>query len=283
MSVAPHRFEGSFMGDASRINDDAVLECKICWYSYDPAEGDEIRQIPPVTPFSRLPLDWRCPHCDGERSQFMVVQEGTVAPPVDPVAIAVTVGKRLADDFRRVHLNKMNGVPMNNRSLSVEAVGFRPFGTRVLGMLITPWCMNLVVLPGEADDWSTLRIGEKRCFVFPSGEYEFLRGQRDMTGPYFACSLFSPMDEFSSQLQATDVARAALAALFDEVNREDTDGADEIRARREAELAAVSEPEPEVAGAISTEVVEPKRTVLPSRRDFLTGGKARVPSQDGAG
>ncbi len=68
-------FEGSYMGDDSRISDDAKLECKICWYVYDPAEGDEVWQIPPGTPFSKLPDDWRCPQCDGDKEQFMVVPE----------------------------------------------------------------------------------------------------------------------------------------------------------------------------------------------------------------
>lgn len=68
-------FEGSYLGDASRICDDAKLECKICWHVYDPTVGDSYWQIPPGTPFSRLPDHWRCPECDGEKIQFMVIQE----------------------------------------------------------------------------------------------------------------------------------------------------------------------------------------------------------------
>ena len=67
------QFEGSFLGDASRISDDAVLECKICWYQYHPEQGDGVWQIPAGTPFSQLPEFWRCPECDGEKDQFMVV------------------------------------------------------------------------------------------------------------------------------------------------------------------------------------------------------------------
>lgn len=70
-------FEGSYLGDDSRIPDDARMECKICWYVYDPAEGDEHWQIPPGTPFTHLPDYWRCPECDGAKDQFMVVQEGS--------------------------------------------------------------------------------------------------------------------------------------------------------------------------------------------------------------
>jgi len=67
------RFEGSFLGDASRIDDDTRLECKICWYVYDPAVGDPVWQVPPGTPFVKLPEHWKCPECDGARDQFMAI------------------------------------------------------------------------------------------------------------------------------------------------------------------------------------------------------------------
>ena len=34
-------FEGSFLGAADKISPAAVMECKICWTPYDPAEGDD--------------------------------------------------------------------------------------------------------------------------------------------------------------------------------------------------------------------------------------------------
>jgi len=54
-----------------RIDDDTQMECRICWYVYDPAEGDPGQQIAPGTPFLALPHDWRCPDCDGARDQFL--------------------------------------------------------------------------------------------------------------------------------------------------------------------------------------------------------------------
>jgi rubredoxin len=69
------RFEGSFLGDVSRIADDSRLECKICWYVYDPAIGDAVWQVPPGTPFTKLPEHWKCPECDGLRQQFMVLTD----------------------------------------------------------------------------------------------------------------------------------------------------------------------------------------------------------------
>ncbi|MFO1232694.1 MAG: rubredoxin [Paenacidovorax caeni] len=54
---------------------DARLECKICWWVYDPAEGDAVWQIPPGTAFADLPGHWRCPQCDAEASKFLLLTE----------------------------------------------------------------------------------------------------------------------------------------------------------------------------------------------------------------
>lgn len=68
-------FEGSYLGDQDRLPAGARLECKICWWVYDPAEGDAQWQIPAGTPFTALPPHWRCPQCDGAAEQFMVLGE----------------------------------------------------------------------------------------------------------------------------------------------------------------------------------------------------------------
>ena len=66
---------GSYGGDPDKVSDDTRLECKICWYVYDPDKGDDYWQIPPGTPFSKLPAHWSCPECDGNKNGFMVITE----------------------------------------------------------------------------------------------------------------------------------------------------------------------------------------------------------------
>ena len=61
-------------GRRLQLSDDSRLECRICWYVYDPAEGDPVEQIPPGTPFLKLPDYWRCPQCDAEPSAFLPVE-----------------------------------------------------------------------------------------------------------------------------------------------------------------------------------------------------------------
>lgn len=259
------RFEGSYLGDASRIADDAVLECKICWMPYDPELGDDVRQIPPGTPFRALPHDWRCPVCDGDKSQFMVVDAGTATATPDPAeearlaeeAIASAKGRLIAA-FREVFNGAMRDVPLVNHSLNVECISFRVWEGQLLGILLTPWFMNLILMPGPGEEWADLVPGEKEDVDFPSGVYEFIHCNRPGVGGYKACSLFSPVQEFASQLHATEVARAVMNALFDPAHRDD------VAAPAEPEAPA---PVP-VAGA-------PERL---SRRRLLMGSDAGASS-----
>ena len=245
-------FEGSFLGAADKISPAAIMECKICWTPYDPAVGDETRQIEPGTSFLDLPEDWTCPGCSAPRAQFLVHDDPGAPQAAQRVEMEART-KALVADFTEVFHSRMRDLPMVNQALHVQAVGFQPHEGGYLGILVAPWFMNLVFLPGP--DRPALKVGAKEVLVFPSGEYEFMHASREMVGPYMACALFSPMGDFTSQLQAVDVARAAMVELFKAENRDETDRAAEIRARREAELAPPPEPEAE-----------------PSRRRLITGG-----------
>jgi len=61
--------------NSTRIDAGSRLECRICWYVYDPAEGDEVEQIPPGTAFADLPDHWRCPQCDAAREMFLPLDD----------------------------------------------------------------------------------------------------------------------------------------------------------------------------------------------------------------
>ena len=281
-------FEGSYLGDRARLAPTARLECKVCWHVYDPAEGCETWQVPAGTPFNALPDHWRCPVCDGARDQFMVLDGGApdlpaIAPPANAQTAAADahleaqlrdMPGRFEAVFREIHAAKMKGVPFVNESLGVKAVGFRAHEGRALGVLVTPWFMNLVLLPGAADDWSGLKTGDKELIAFPSGTYEFLAADRPETGPYKACSLFSPMFDFSSMLQAVETAAAVLPALLDPANREEGTRSGEIRRRAEQEAAAQAEAE---AAALAHQQPAPRSAGAPaemSRRAVILGPRA---------
>lgn len=120
----------------------------------------------------------------------------------------------LEHEFRRVYLEQMQDVPIVNPALEVAAVGFRDWQGYELGVMLTPWFMNLMLLPGEHEPWPTMRIGDAREYAFPSGRYEFLLGEQQGIGRYLACSLFSPVFEFEDQVGALATAEAVLEELF---------------------------------------------------------------------
>ena len=260
------RFEGSYLGANDRISPAAIMECKICWTPYDPAEGDDTRQILPGTPFLALPDDWKCPGCDAPKEQFLVSEDPGSDAVREAEALAVLT-RGLEAEFTEIWHGKMRDVPMVNKLLRVQAVGFRLHEGRPLGVLLSPWFMNLVQLPAEGEDWSDLVAGAKEVIAFPSGDYEFIHNTRGAIGGYKACSLFSPMGDFRSQAQAVEVAEAVMVALFDDQNRAETDRSADIRAAREAELAAVEEAQ---AGTEASD--EEALPAAPTRRQLLTAG-----------
>ncbi|MBP2301073.1 [NiFe]-hydrogenase assembly chaperone HybE [Azospirillum picis] len=271
------RFEGSYLGDAGRIAAATRMECKICWHVYDPAAGCEVWQIPAGTPFGLLPDHWRCPVCDGARDQFMVLDGGPAEAGKEMPAPA-TQGPRslgsglpeakiraLEAAFREIHTAQMRGMPIVNDALAVKAVGFRPHDGRWLGALVTPWFLNLVLLPGEGDDWTDLVPGEKEMVEFPSGRYEFVHANRKTVGAYKACSLFSPMFDFGSMLQATETAAAAMVSLFDPSIREPSTREDGAGSPAAAAPAGPSSAKPSQAPAVAP----------PTRRTLLGLGAGR--------
>jgi [NiFe] hydrogenase assembly HybE family chaperone len=248
-------FEGSYLGAGDRISPLAIMECKICWTPYDPAEGDDTRQVLPGTPFLDMPEDWACPGCNAPRAQFLV-REDPGAPSAAVMAGMEARTRALVADFTEVFHSRMRDLPMVNQTLHVQAVGFQPYEGGFLGVLIAPWFMNLVLLPGP--DHVAQKAGAKEVVTFPSGPYEFKHAAREMVSPYMACALFSPMGDFSSQLQAVEVARAVMAELFRPENRGESDRSAEIRACAEADV-----PPPPAA-------IDP----APSRRRLISGGLA---------
>lgn len=127
--------------------------------------------------------------------------------------------ERLTATFRAA-ADRMAGLAFVNPALDVEAVGFAPWQGRWLGVLVTPWCMNLVLTPLEPAAWRPLAPGAKRSSRFPAGDYEFVGAVDEAAGEFQACSLFSPLLQFDDHPTARLVASLAREALFDPAHAE---------------------------------------------------------------
>src|SRR5690606_7572135 len=112
----------------------------------------------------------------------------------DPVPTAVAEvplpdpSPRLNRAFAEV-ARRMEGLGILNPALEVEAVGFAPWEGHWLGVMVTPWFMNLVLLPRERSCWQPLAPGAKRKLGFPAGIYEFIGADDAIVGEHQTCSL----------------------------------------------------------------------------------------------
>ncbi|MCU7849425.1 MAG: [NiFe]-hydrogenase assembly chaperone HybE [Candidatus Thiodiazotropha sp. (ex Lucinoma kastoroae)] len=68
----------------------------------------------------------------------------------------------LEQQFRTIEQQRMEGLPLLNKALRVEAVSFCEWNGLCLGVLITPWFMNLMLIPDEGDTWSDMQIGDNQ-------------------------------------------------------------------------------------------------------------------------
>ena len=201
---------GVFGEGAERLGPTTRLECGVCWHVYDPAEGCAEWEVPPNTPFTALPDHWRCPVCDNEKAVFLPLDDAPLQAP-DPLKERVAA----LEQAYRAAGERMRDTPFYNPALAVEAVGFHAWEDVWLGILITPWFMNIVLLPPDPQAWATLVPGAaKRPRALPAGRFDFEVAEIAGFGRLQSCSLFSPMDEFSDPAAARAVAEESLKVLL---------------------------------------------------------------------
>ncbi len=116
--------------------------------------------------------------------------------------------------FFRVYQERMADVPILNAALSVEAIDFQRWQGHWLGIVVTPWCMSVLLVPGSAENWVWTGENKRRFVTFPAGEFAFLGSEEAELGEFQSCSLFSPMGKFTSQVEAAMTARASMVALL---------------------------------------------------------------------
>jgi [NiFe] hydrogenase assembly HybE family chaperone len=127
--------------------------------------------------------------------------------------------------FRTIAATRMAGVPILHPALQVQAVGFEsePLGRCAVGVLVTPWFMNLVRVPliaaGAADsdpgaaEEAIAPAGRMRTRQVGNERFDFIGAAEPGFGAYESCSLFSPMSGFVDHAAAVATAQAVLGQL----------------------------------------------------------------------
>jgi [NiFe] hydrogenase assembly HybE family chaperone len=130
-----------------------------------------------------------------------------VSHPVAPDDLA----SRLAAIWKAI-APRMADLPIYNLKLTVQTTEFRTHGPWTVGVVVTPWFMNVVAVP---DDPAVLpSAGATVTIALPGGGIDAIVADLDGFGRLACASLFSPMDAFDDPAVTDATARAALAALF---------------------------------------------------------------------
>ncbi len=121
--------------------------------------------------------------------------------------------EQLVSHYQSILSDRMQGLPFVNDCLEVAAVGFRDFDEHSVGVLVSPWFMNLVVLPGT-DEWSDCEQGSIRGLALPGETIEFNVCHDDTLGTYLTAALFRTVVDFPDQETASSIAEEILGRLF---------------------------------------------------------------------
>lgn len=118
--------------------------------------------------------------------------------------------------YRRIWETTMRTLDFVNPALEVDIAGFRRHRGDWVGAVVTPWFVNLYVLPGGGELWQDLGSGERVKVPFPVGELEFIADYdpEAEVPAYLYCPLLAPVTPLSSQAEALGMALDALEMLF---------------------------------------------------------------------
>ncbi len=125
---------------------------------------------------------------------------------------ATDPARHLEAVFRDIERTRMAGLPILNTALTVEAIGFTPWQGHWLGALITPWFLNLVLVPGAQGEWPHAAEGERIVRRLPAGDRGFYGCFEPVIGEFHASSVCSPMSRFADQAAARAEAQRSLDA-----------------------------------------------------------------------
>ncbi len=136
----------------------------------------------------------------------------------------------LADRYRHIWQTRMHGLNFLNPQLQVECAGFRDDGEHRVGVLITPWFMNLVLLPGD-NGWEKAAAGDRVAWTLPEGSYEFRVNHDEVLGTFLSAVLFRGVTDIPDQSTARDIALDIMRRLYEPAAERDNDAGRRIGRR----------------------------------------------------
>lgn len=139
-----------------------------------------------------------------------------LAPPPVRTAEARDVNPQtfLLQHYENVWNTRMRDMPFVNAALAVECIGFERHKGDWLGVIVTPWFLNLFLLYGGGVLWQDLAAGQRRLVQLPCGALQFIADDDPELGLYQYCPLIAAVGTLPDQVSARQVALDALQAVL---------------------------------------------------------------------
>ena len=103
--------------------------------------------------------------------------------------------------------------PAVNPSLTCRAVGFSRYQGDWLGVLITPWFMDLFLLPGGGELWGDIPAGQRRYVALGQGTVSFMAEDDPLLGAYQHSPLVAPVSALPDMVAALKLAREVMREI----------------------------------------------------------------------
>jgi len=144
------------------------------------------------------------------------IRQPALAPP--PIRLAVAraddPSEFLAAHYQHVWQSRMSDLPFVNPALAVEVIGFARQQGDWIGVVVTPWFINLFLFSGGGELWGDIPAGERRYVNLPCGTLQFIADDDPDLGPYQYCPLIAPVSSVADMATARQAALDAMAAVM---------------------------------------------------------------------
>lgn len=136
-------------------------------------------------------------------------------PPIRPaIAREDDPSAFLTAHYQHVWQTRMHDMPFVNPALAVATIGFVQLQGDWVGVVVTPWFINLFLVFGGGELWGDIPAGERRYLNLPCGTLQFIADDDPDVGPYQYCPLIAPVSNVPDMATARQTALDAMAAVM---------------------------------------------------------------------
>ena len=116
--------------------------------------------------------------------------------------------------FHQLWAARGDDFPVVNPKLAIKAIGFARVQGDWVGVMVTPWFVQLMLLAGGGTLWGDIPVGQRRYLDLPGATLPFTAAEVMGIGAYQYSPLLAQISEAEDMLAAQRVADDALQAIL---------------------------------------------------------------------